>query len=576
VSQLNLIEGVKKFFKLSQVCGSNLLESPRTKIAHIEFTSRCNLRCVFCFASQPGYKGVDIDAEIIERTIESLKSRNVDAVAVSGHGETTIYKEWHRYCDKMLDAGMPLHIISNFAKELSDEELKTLSRFKSIEISCDTDDPALFKKMRRGANLKILCLNILRLRAMAIKEDRQSPTISFSCVVSDQNIFHMMDYVSFGKALGVTHFNFCNLTKYPDLKDTLNPKHITEIPVELLHKAEKSLAETFEFLQRSKIKYHFQQGLLDSLSQKIQASSINKNTLPTQDDSKNNPVKENKDDHTGENDMREESQKVEALDSADDMAKPHRYSSTRQEAQTRDCLDPWQFIMIQANTDVLPCCWHQPICSLGKGQSLADVFNNTWIKELRKSLLTSNISDDCMNCPSRGWTSIKNLQKKVWHYLNPGINKLLFPKIPGIKPDILKDFQVVYEYGWYEPESDSYIKDPGWQNWRWTSQKALCKLENPKREALLILRGSVNKSIHENQTICIKINDTVLDEFTPGTAKFFKEYVITPEMMGENNKVTLIIETDKIFVPFELNPGIKDNRELGIQIYHLFFGEKFK
>ena len=570
---MNLIEGIKKFFRLSQVHGSNLLESPRTKIAHIEFTSRCNLRCVFCYASQPGYKGVDIDADTIEKTIQSLQSRNVDTVTVSGHGETTVYKDWHRYCNQMLDAGMLLHIISNFAKELSPEELETLSRFKSIEVSCDTDDPELFKKMRRGADLKMICLNILRLRARAIKENRRGPTIFFSCVVSDQNIFRLMDYVSFGKAVGVTHFNFCNLTKYPDLTDTLNPKHITEIPVELLHQAEKSLTETFEFLQRSNIEYHFQQGLLDSLKQQIQTSSI-KETTPPVDESNSNLVKENSDDHTGEDDSREEPREVEVVDSAGDRAEPHRYSAAPQASQTRDCLDPWQFIMIQANKNVLPCCWHQPVYSLGKGQSLADVFNNTRFKELRKSLLTGNLSAECMNCPSRGWTSVQNLQKKVWRYLNPGINKFLFPKIPGIKTGTLKDFPVVYEQGWYEPETDPTIKDPEWQNWRWTSKKAACRLENPKREALLILRGSVDKAIHETQTVWVKLNDTILDEFIPGTAKFFKEYVITPGIMGENSTVKLIIETDKIFVPSEQNPGNNDTRELGVQVYHLFFGEK--
>jgi hypothetical protein len=428
--------------------------------------------------------------------------------------------------------------------------------------------------MRRGADLKVICLNILRLRALAIKENRRGPSLSFSCVVSDQNIFQLMDYVSFGKALGINHFTFCNLTKYPDLADTLNPRHITELPVDLLPQAEKSLTETYEFLQRANIEYYSQQGLMDSLKQQIQASRIN-NTVPLGgDEPDRHPVEENRDNHTGEDDTREESPKVEVVDSADDRAEPHRYSSAGQESQTRDCLDPWQFIMIQANKNVLPCCWHEPIYSLGKAQSLSDVFNNTRFKELRQSLLTGNLSNYCMNCPSRGWTSIKNLQEKVWHYLNPGINKFLFPKIPGIKPDIIEDFQVVFEQGWYEPETDLTIKDPVWQSWRWTSKKASCRLENPKSEALLIIRGSVDKSIHETQTVWVKINGTTLDEFIPGTAKFFLEYVITPEMMGEASNVTLIIETDKIFVPSGLNPGNNDNRELGMQVYQVFFGKK--
>ncbi|MCX6582611.1 MAG: radical SAM protein [Candidatus Aminicenantes bacterium] len=541
----------------------DLLESPRTNTVHIEFTSRCNLRCVFCFASQPGYKGSDLDAASIDNIIESLKSRNVKVVSVNGHGETTIYKNWHLYCNKMLDSGMPLHIISNFAREFSPEELHTLSRFKSIEISCDTSDPGLFKKLRRGADLGTLCINVLRLRGMALKENRQLPVISFSCVVSDKNVLNLSDYAAFGRALGVNHYNFCNLTKYPELEDTLNPNHITEMPDELLPEVEASLTETFDFLKRSNISYNFQRGLLDSLKQKIRglnAAPVGKeNSIPVEVETA--PAVE-----AGTPSRTQPAPAAAAV--------PHRYSSSREGAQTRDCLDPWAFLLVQANKDVQPCCWHQPIHSLGKNQSLSEVFNNRQIKELRRRLLTGELSSYCMNCPSRGWTTIAELKRKVWNYLNPGINRLLSPRIPGIKPDVLNAFEVVYREGWYPLETNSDIEDPDWQSWRWTSKKAVCQLKNPGKNALLIIRGSVDKSVFRDQTIFFKINDTLLDEFIPGTAKFFKEYIIHPEMMGKAAEFSLILETDKVFSPSALNPGTGDNRELGAQIYHLFFGEK--
>ncbi len=559
---MGLFRRAKNFFNIEQAHGTDLLESPWTKVAHIEFTSRCNLRCVFCYASQPEYKGMDLDVETMENVIEALKTRNPKVVCVNGHGETTIYKDWHLYCNKMLNAGIPLHIISNFAREFSYEELKTLSRFKSIEISCDTNDPKLFRKMRRGADLKTLCLNILRLQMITIKEGRKSPNISFSCVVSDQNVLNLLDYVAFGKALGVTYFNFCNLTKYPDLEHTLNPKHITEMPVELLHEVEASLTETFEFLESSNIGFHFQQGLMDTFKEKIQ----NLNGVPAQNDS---TVKESE---VEKNEIHGDPEKMESV--RREETGPHRYSSTSQEAQTRDCLDPWEFIMVQANKDVLPCCWHQPIYSLGSKQSLSEVFNKTQIKKLRREILTGRLSLDCMNCPSKGWTTIDNLQKKVWHYLNPGIYKLLFPKIPDIKPDILQAFKLVYDQGWYDSETNLNIKNPDWQRWRWTSKKAVCLLKNPKRDAILIIRGSIDKLKHEEQTIIIKIKDKILDEFIPGTAKFFKEYALTPGIMGNDDSIELTLETDKTFIPSVSEPQSEDKRELGMQIYELFLGEK--
>jgi hypothetical protein len=163
--------------------------------------------------------------------------------------------------------------------------------------------------------------------------------------------------------------------------------------------------------------------------------------------------------------------------------------------------------------------------------------------------------------------------KNERYYLAHGIDQYLFPKIHHKKNPALKEFEVVYQQGWYSPETDLTIKDPDWQKWRWTSKQALCKLENPNRKALLILRGSVNKSIFQDQSVFIKINGILLDEFLPGTAKFFKEYVITKEMMRDNDEITLRIETDKTFVPSERDSKSRDNRELGIQVYQLFFGE---
>jgi len=591
---LNILDRIRTGLKGSGIHGTNLLESPRTEVAHVEFTSRCNLRCVFCYASQPEYKGTDLDPETIENVIDSLKTRNVKVLSVNGHGETTIYKNWYLFCNKMIDAGLPLHMISNFSKEFSTEEIRTLSHFKSVEISCDSNNPELFKKLRRGADLKILCLNLVRLRGTVMKENLEMPIISFSCVISDQNVFDLPDYVAFGKALGVAHFNFCNLTKYPDIQDGLNPKHITEMPQEDLPRVEQTIMRAFDFLKQSNIVYHFQQGLLDSLKQKLnemKTPSIHSQpaTIPVSTSEEIKPADKPFPEAPLDSQPPVESLNntaVEKTNEDDSTAQfvapshnpipgqPHRYSSRQTESQTRDCLDPWSFILVQSNRNVLPCCWHQPVHSLGKNQSLTGVFNGSRFKELRLRLLTGDLTPDCLNCPSRGWTTTQNLKRKVWSYLNPGLNKLRFQKIPDIIPDVFTPYPITYSEGWYPLETNSQIPNPDWQQWRWIGRKAFCTIQNPRKKTLLIIRGSVDKSIHSEQKISFQLQDTLLDEFIPGTSKFFKEYLITPEMMGITETVSFSIETDCVFIPSRINPGVDDNRELGLQIYYLFFGEK--
>ncbi|MGD2091909.1 MAG: radical SAM protein [Candidatus Aminicenantes bacterium] len=519
---------------------TNLLASPRTNVAHVEFTSRCNIRCVYCPASQPWYQSTDMDIETLENVIAALKKRGAKILCVNGGGETTIYKDWHRYCNKLLDEGLYLTITSNFAKKFSVEEIHTLSRFNAIEISCDTCDPELFKKLRRGNNLQTLCANISRIKAMAAEKKLPLPDLSFSCVVSDQNIFHLPDLVTFGKGLGITHFNFCNLIKYPDLKTAINPRHITELPPGLLLKAKKSLLETLRLLRDYGMEYHVQQGLLDSLEHKIQ--SINTPVPPC-------PQVPNA---------------------------PHRYFSPQNEGQTRNCLDPWEFVMIRANAEVLPCCGHMPVCTLGKRQSLLEVFNNIPMQNLRQQLLTGDLPPDCINCTRKGWTSTYNLQKRVREFLYPSLKffRWWHPQPKYNNTNAFRKYKLTFADGWYDPETDQSIEDPGCRHWRWTSKQARCILINPRRDAILILRGARPLSILVNQSIRLELNSSCLDEFCSRTSNFYIEYIIPAERMGENDKIILEISTDKTFIPSEVDSQATDSRELGVQVYDLFFGKK--
>jgi len=163
----------------------------------------------------------------------------------------------------------------------------------------------------------------------------------------------------------------------------------------------------------------------------------------------------------------------------------------------------------------------------------------------------------------------------------PSDNKsssVLTEQVLQIQPSSLNN-PVMYDEGWYQKETDLTIKNTDEQTWRWTGKKAVCVVENPRKEALLIIRGGVDKALIPDQKIKITVNNTVLEEFIPDTAKYSKRYVISPETMGNEDQFRLIIETDKTFIPSSLNKEVKDskdNRELGAQIFFLYFRENIK
>ncbi len=153
---------------------------------------------------------------------------------------------------------------------------------------------------------------------------------------------------------------------------------------------------------------------------------------------------------------------------------------------------------------------------------------------------------------------------------------VLFEKKINIQPASTNAPEIVYDEGWNEIETDINAKDPFGKSWRWTTAKSVCIIENPRKECTLIIKGGVNKAAFQDQKLSFKINDVLLDEFIPSEGNFSKEYTVSPQMMGDADEFSLKIETDKVFVPAKAFPDNKDNRELGVQIFFIYFREKLK
>ncbi len=128
--------------------------------------------------------------------------------------------------------------------------------------------------------------------------------------------------------------------------------------------------------------------------------------------------------------------------------------------------------------------------------------------------------------------------------------------------------QIIYEEGWFDFEIDpeSYLK-----RWRWTAKEARCVVDNPHRDALLVIKGGVEKVILHDQKVIFRINDRILEEFIPGRDRFEKFYRIDKEILGEKEQFSLIISTDKTFIPARVNPDSKDMRELGVKVSFIYF-----
>ncbi len=128
--------------------------------------------------------------------------------------------------------------------------------------------------------------------------------------------------------------------------------------------------------------------------------------------------------------------------------------------------------------------------------------------------------------------------------------------------------EIIYENGWYGLEISH---DTDQKQWRWTAKKARCIIDNPHRDAILIIRGSFQSNVFEKQQVIFRINHLLLDEFFLEEINFEKSYDIKEEMLDERDVFYLTIETDKTFIPAEVFPDSTDQRDLGLNISFIYF-----
>jgi MoaA/NifB/PqqE/SkfB family radical SAM enzyme len=357
----------------------DLRSSPRLDGVHVEFTTNCNLKCTYCAVSQPDYVGRDLDPSTIDRLLSELVALRISNVGISGHGETTSLPDWHVHAQRLIEAGSHVALISNLAKTYSTDELATLARCYRVVISIDTIDIELFKRLRRGGDLRRVLYNIGAVRAEAVRLKVSPPIIQWASVVCDLNVFKLPALVRYGLALGIRDFSFQNLVKTPDVKGSIEFNPVAALPAEDLARVPAVFDEIEALIASHGGTCDIQAGLREAAAIATGAARI--------------------------------------------VAIPRGTGSVLRaekcgEGMTRDCLDPWQSAHIRADGAVKPCCYMvESVGRIGMGTGLKDIFEGSTLREYRDSLLAGNLIGSCVDCPSRGWIPVDNLKKKIQEYI---------------------------------------------------------------------------------------------------------------------------------------------------------------
>jgi radical SAM protein with 4Fe4S-binding SPASM domain len=186
----------------------------------IDIDEKCNLRCDYCMVSSPDYNGVEMEAAVFDRALALLDEIDPKAdVHVNGHGETTYHKRWMQMCNRIIGRGFRPLIVTNLAKNYSDEEVELLSRFSRIQVSLDSDDTELMRRVRKPLSVDKVFHTMERIRAAAERRgEHWRPKFTFSVGIYDPSIWTMENFVDRIIRHGSVGLTFWNLVEYKHQK----------------------------------------------------------------------------------------------------------------------------------------------------------------------------------------------------------------------------------------------------------------------------------------------------------------------------------------------------------------------
>jgi hypothetical protein len=129
---------------------------------------------------------------------------------------------------------------------------------------------------------------------------------------------------------------------------------------------------------------------------------------------------------------------------------------------------------------------------------------------------------------------------------------------------------VINTSGWHPAE---FAPETPTVEWEWTQKVAEISFRNPRRDVTFYLEYDARPDVFPKgpQQVTISSGGQPVYTFVADQPVHYLHRIpITAAQLGNEDMAGLRIEVDKVFVPARLPSGGRDERELGIRVYHKF------
>ncbi len=212
-----------------------------TAVESVEFnfTNHCNLRCVYCpqGTHEEGFHA-ETSRQQLDQIITYIKNNRVQRASVGYYGETTLVEGWEEVCQTLLDLGVRMTMVSNFARVLTPREVEVLAQFEEIQVSIDIVDQQILRSVRKSVDVRSIIYNSQLIQAHAILHRIQMPRVIWTGVLTDQVVMGLSHLVATAAVCNIRSINFNSLGYFDGARDSAT--HVCDMPdTEFLRAAEE-------------------------------------------------------------------------------------------------------------------------------------------------------------------------------------------------------------------------------------------------------------------------------------------------------------------------------------------------
>ncbi len=136
----------------------------------LEVSSACNIKCQFCFQSDPTFTTKDfmglIDTKLAYKVIDEMDKMKIRGITIASRGEPLLCRDLDKILDRITQKENILEVkLNTNAKRLTEETLKKLvdSPLNILVVSTDHYEKELYEKYRHGAKFDNFIKNISRI-----------------------------------------------------------------------------------------------------------------------------------------------------------------------------------------------------------------------------------------------------------------------------------------------------------------------------------------------------------------------------------------------------------------------------